>query len=85
MFFENTTRNLHQKTSNNYTKETFDGIPDILIHNAKILSKKACDATLGKLNKSFVAFSNNILTLFIRTLKIPVQCLRHIINTHPER
>ena len=62
-----------------------DGVPNILIHNAKILSKKACDATLGKPNKSFVAFSDNILTLFIRTFKIPVQCLRHIINTQPAR
>jgi hypothetical protein len=25
------------------------------------------------------------LTLFIRTLEIPVQCLRHIINTHLAR
>ena len=34
-----------------------DVVPNILIHNAKILSKKACDATLlGKPNKSFVAF-----------------------------
>ena len=24
-----------------------DGVPNILIHKAKILSKKACDATLG--------------------------------------
>ena len=63
-----------------------DGVPNILIHNAKILSKKACDATLlGKPNKSFVAFLDNILTVFIRTLKIPVQCLRHIINTHSAR
>ena len=28
-----------------------DGVPNILIHNAKTLSKKACDATLGKPNK----------------------------------
>ena len=26
-----------------------DGVPNILIHNAKILSKKASDATLGNL------------------------------------
>ena len=62
-----------------------DGVPNIPIHNAKTLSRKACDATLGKPNRSFVAFSDNILTLFIRTLEIPVQCLRHIINTHPAR
>ena len=62
-----------------------DGVPNILIHNAKTLSKKACDATLGKPNKSFVAFSDNISTLFIRTLKITVQCMRHIIDTHPAR
>ena len=47
--------------------------------------QKAGDATLGKPNKLFVAFSDNILTLFIRTLEIPVQCLRHIINTHLAR
>ena len=39
----------------------------VLIHNAEILSKKACDATLGKPNRSFVAFSENILILWIRT------------------
>ena len=66
-------------------RKHFDEVPNILIHNAKILSKKACDATLGKPNKSFVAFSNNILTLFVRTLKIPVKCLRHIINFHRAR
>ena len=31
-----------------------------LIYNAKILSEKACCATLGKPNRSFVAFSDNI-------------------------
>ncbi len=62
-----------------------DGVPNILIHNAKILSKKDCDATLGKPNKSFVAFSDNILTLFVRTLKIPVEYLRHIIDNHLAR
>ncbi len=46
-----------------------DGVPNFLIHNAKILIKKASDARLGKPNKLFVAFSDNILTLFIRTLK----------------
>ncbi len=45
-----------------------------MIHNAELLSKKACDATLGTPNKLFEAFSDNILTLFIRTLKIPVKC-----------
>ena len=42
-----------------------------LIYNAKILSAKACDATLGKFNRSFVDFSNNTLTLFIRTIDTP--------------
>ena len=40
------------------------------IHNAKILSKKSCGATLGKPNRSFLAFSDNILTSFTRTLKL---------------
>ena len=48
-------------------KKHSDGVPNVLIPNAKILSKKACDATLGKPNRSFVAFSDNILTLLIRT------------------
>ena len=48
-------------------KKYSDGVPNVLIPNAKIMSKKACDATLGKPNRSFVAFSDNILTLFIRT------------------
>ncbi len=34
--------------------------PNALIDNAKTPSKKACDATLGKPNGSFVAFSYNI-------------------------
>ena len=38
-----------------------------LIYNAKIMSEKACDTTLGKPNISFVAFLDNILTLSIRT------------------
>ena len=63
-------------------KKHSDGVPNILIQNAKILSKKACDSTLGKPNKSFVAFSDNILILFIKTLGIPVKCLRHTINTY---
>ena len=50
-------------------KKHSNGVPNILIHNAKILSRKACDATLGKPNRSFVAFSDNNLTLLIRTLK----------------
>ena len=50
-------------------RKHLDGVPNVLIFNAKILSKKACDATLGKPNRSFVAFSDNNLTLLIRTLK----------------
>ena len=42
-----------------------------LIYNAKILSEKSYDATLGKPNKSFVAFSDNIFTLLIRTIDTP--------------
>ncbi len=40
-------------------------VQPVLIHNAKKLSKKACDAALGKPNISFAAYSNNILTLLI--------------------
>ena len=50
-------------------RKHLDGVPNVLIFYAKILSKKACDATLGKPNRSFVAFSDNNLTLLIRTLK----------------
>ena len=42
-------------------------VQPVLTQNTKILSKKACDATLGKPNRSFVAFSDNILILWIRT------------------
>ena len=53
-------------------KKHLDGVPNVLlIPNAKILSKKACDATLRKHNRSFVAFLDNTLTLFIRTFKTP--------------
>ncbi len=45
----------------------------VLIHNAKIFSKNPCDATLGKPNRSFEAFSDNILKLFIRTFKTPFE------------
>ena len=45
----------------------------VLIHNAKILSKKSCDATLGKPNRSCLAFSDNILTFFIITFKPPFE------------
>ena len=31
-------------------KKYSDGVPDVLILNAKILSKKACDVALGKPN-----------------------------------
>ncbi len=37
----------------------------VLIHNAKKMSKKACDVALGKPNISFVAYSNSRLTLLI--------------------
>ena len=53
-----------------------DGVPNVLIPNSKILSKKTWQATLGKPNRSFVAFSNNILTLLIRIFKTPYKCLR---------
>ena len=46
------------------------GVPLVLIPNAKILSEKACDATLGKPNRLFVAFSDNILTMLIRHSKL---------------
>ena len=45
----------------------------VFIHNAKILSKKTCYATLGKPNKISVAFSNNKLTVLIRTIKTPFE------------
>jgi hypothetical protein len=47
-----------------------------LIYNARILSQKACDATLGKSNRSFLAFSNIIWTLLIRTIDTPNERLR---------
>ena len=50
-------------------KKYSDGVPNVLIPNAKILSKKSSDATLVKPNRSFVAFSDNKLTLFMRTFK----------------
>ena len=62
-------------------KKHSDGVPNVLIPDAKILSKKACDATLGKPNRSFVAFSDNTLTLLIKTFKTPSKCLRQISNT----
>jgi hypothetical protein len=37
-------------------RKYLDGVPNVLIPNAKILSKKACGATLGKTKRSFVAF-----------------------------
>ena len=63
------------KTSNNILiwKKLLDVVPNVLIPNAKILTKKACDTTLENPNRSFVAFSDNILTLFIRTFKTPSQ------------
>ena len=50
-------------------KKHSDGVPNVLFPNAKILSKKSCDAALGKPNRSFLAYSDNILTLFIRTIE----------------
>ena len=38
-------------------------VQPVLTQNTKILSKKACDTTLGKPNRSFVAFSDNILSI----------------------
>ncbi len=49
-----------------YRKHSYKSEP-VLTQNTKILSKKACDATLGKPNRLFVAFSDNILILLIRT------------------
>ena len=56
-------------------KKHSHGVPNVLIPNAKILSEKACDATLGKPNRSFVAFLDNILTLLIITFKTPSKSL----------
>ena len=63
-------------------KKHSDGVPNVLIPNAKVLSKKKIDTTLGKPNRSFVAFSDNILTLLIRTFKTQSKCLLKIIHTH---
>jgi hypothetical protein len=45
----------------NHTEE----ILDVFIYRAKIQSKEACDATLERLNVSFVASFDNILTILI--------------------
>ena len=42
-------------------------VQPVLTRNTKRLSKKGCDATLGKPNRSFVSFLDNILILLIRT------------------
>ncbi len=63
-------------------KKHSDGVLKVLFPNAKILSKKACDAALGRPNRIFAAFSDNILTLLIRTFKNSSKCLRQIIHTH---
>ena len=52
-----------------------------LIPNAKILSKTACGATLGKPNWSFVDFLDNILTLLIRWIDTQNERLRQTITT----
>ena len=76
-------KKLHYKQVIMIWKKHSDGVPNVLIPHTKILSKKACDATLGKPYRSFVAaFPDNILTLLIRTFKSPSKCLRHIIHTH---
>ena len=54
-------------------KKHSDGVPNVLIPNAKILSKNPCDATLGYPNRSFLAYSDNIFTLFIRTIETPLE------------
>ena len=47
-----------------------------------VWQKKSCDATLEKPNRYFFAFSDNILTLFIRTfITTPLEWSRQIINT----
>ncbi len=48
-------------------------VQPVFIHNAKILSKKDCDATLGRPNRSFVAFSYNISILIIRRFETPFE------------
>ena len=61
-------------------KKHSDEVPNVRIsNNAKILSKKAFDATLGKPTRSFVAFSDNILTLFIRKIKTPFESLAKLL------
>ncbi len=52
-----------------FTETIHTRVQPAFIHNAKILSKKSCYATVGKPNKTFVAFSDNKLTLLIRTIK----------------
>jgi len=47
-----------------------------------MFSEKACDATLGKPNRSLVAFSDNILTLLRRTIDTPNELLRQPIKTY---
>ena len=52
-------------------RKLFHIVLNALIYTAKILSEKACGATLGKPNRTFVAFSDNILTMSIRTFDTP--------------
>jgi len=48
----------------------------------KYCQKKACGATLGKPNRSFVAFSHNILTLLKTTIDTSNEWLRQTIPTY---
>ena len=57
-------------------------VVNALIYNTKMFSEKACDATLGKPNRSLVAFSDNILTLLRRTIDTPNELLRQPIKTY---
>ena len=53
-----------------------------LIYNAKIMSEKALDATLGKPKRSFVAYLEIILTLLIKTIDTPNEWFRQTIKTY---
>jgi hypothetical protein len=69
------------KFSNSYLKQIYDVQKTFtrefnlfLITMLKYCPKKTFDATLlGKPNRSFLAFSDNKLTLLIRTIKTPFQ------------
>ena len=65
------------KFQNLYLKQIYDVqetfTQEFLFTMLKYSVNKSCDATLGKPNRSFVAFSDNILTSFIRTFKTPFE------------